>query len=948
MRVVTILAAYNEQRFIGGCLDHLVNQGVEAYLIDNESTDRTVEIAERYLGRGLIGIETLPRVGGVHSWSRILRRKEEVAATLEADWFMHADPDEIRLPPRPNQTLAEAFAEVDAQGYNTINFVEFTFIPTRESPEHDHPRFMQTMKWYYPFMRRLPYRENAWKRQPEPVNLVSSGGHRVQFPELCQYPEPFRMKHYQFLSLEQARVKYLRNKRYDAAEKVGKSWRGRLIVESMQLPSESELSHYTSDDDLSLATPRIHHFIEGWALPKGENGNSAPSSGMDGLDLPPGATDTKGVATGSGRLIIAGFHRSGTSLVAQLLDRSGMFLGYDLLQQNLSNRHGHLEDREVVNLHDEILANNGLTWQVDGSEMPIVGELNRRRMHEIVEKRSAGHALWGFKDPRACLFLEDWKAQLPDAKVLLVYRHFADATQSLHRRAAGGLLNKTGDPAYHRALREVPDLALRMWLAHNKVLLSFARAHPDDVLAVSQYMLARGIPLVEVLNARWGFGLAETPIAEVFDAGATAERDGEQPVADEGLVGELIQAWEELERLGSRTAELARPEGWYAPPGRRATREEFRVEPDKYALLMENEFLSYEVDFLRGSLVEQERAQRQQGRRRKQSEKKVEKGADPHRTRKPNPEEPMLGRNEEFVIIYPQSGASFYEMLGRRLEAACEEISVGATAVSAEEILGMAEDRLSGAAVAVVQPHQCYFGLNDKQKFSRTVSRAAKKIAVTAESVETVYFENQVKVPVQFDALLDVGFVSQKEKLGRQGDFEVPYRLLMHGPTGAERQRIEQVSASGKEIPWATVGHDRPGRSKLARDLMQSFDPGGVVFLPPEGILVSQERGMIGPSGLDALLQKTRFYVWQSLHDFAYYESFRFREAVLAGAVPCKIDATAGSWGADGIPGVFRSVESFVDTVRELGFEAMRESAKEFYLSQGLFSDHLKKVLHGA
>jgi hypothetical protein len=46
MRVVAILAAYNEERFIAGCLEHLIEQGVDAYLIDNESTDRTVDATE--------------------------------------------------------------------------------------------------------------------------------------------------------------------------------------------------------------------------------------------------------------------------------------------------------------------------------------------------------------------------------------------------------------------------------------------------------------------------------------------------------------------------------------------------------------------------------------------------------------------------------------------------------------------------------------------------------------------------------------------------------------------------------------------------------------------------------------------------------------------------------------------------------------------------------------
>src|SRR4029450_4028264 len=39
VRIVALIAAYNEARFIGGCLDHLHEQGVETYLCDNGSTD---------------------------------------------------------------------------------------------------------------------------------------------------------------------------------------------------------------------------------------------------------------------------------------------------------------------------------------------------------------------------------------------------------------------------------------------------------------------------------------------------------------------------------------------------------------------------------------------------------------------------------------------------------------------------------------------------------------------------------------------------------------------------------------------------------------------------------------------------------------------------------------------------------------------------------------------
>ncbi len=267
VRVVALLAAYNEERFISGCLEHLFEQGVEAYLIDNCSTDRTVEIAERYLENGLIGIESFPRAE-FHTWQLLLERKEQLAATLEADWFMHMDPDEIRLPPRSDRTLTQAFAEAEARGYNAVNFMEFTFVPTQEMPDHDHPNFQQTMRWYYPFLRRFPQRLNAWKRQYKKVNLAHSGGHRVQFPGLRMYPESFKMRHYIFLSVPHALSKYL-NRKHDpkALQRGWARMRASLTPEKIHLPSQREMRPYTSDDELDPSDPLTQHL---WALPQEE------------------------------------------------------------------------------------------------------------------------------------------------------------------------------------------------------------------------------------------------------------------------------------------------------------------------------------------------------------------------------------------------------------------------------------------------------------------------------------------------------------------------------------------------------------------------------------------------------------------------------------------------------------------------------------------------------
>jgi glycosyltransferase involved in cell wall biosynthesis len=265
-RVVAILATYNEERFIEVCLDHMIEQNVAVYLIDNGSSDHTVGIAQRYLGRGLIGLETFPRAG-LYIWRPLLERKEQLATTLDGEWFIHLDADEIRLAPRGGGTLAEAFREVEEQGFNAVNFQEFTFTPTREDPDHDHPAFQQTMRRYYPFSAASQVK--AWKRPSVPVEFAWSGGHEVRLDTLRIFPQNFVMKHYLFLSISHAHRKYV-DRIYDPSE-VAAGWhraRAALRPELIKLPAESELRSFVSNDKLDVSNPRTKHYLfdADWAM----------------------------------------------------------------------------------------------------------------------------------------------------------------------------------------------------------------------------------------------------------------------------------------------------------------------------------------------------------------------------------------------------------------------------------------------------------------------------------------------------------------------------------------------------------------------------------------------------------------------------------------------------------------------------------------------------------
>jgi glycosyltransferase involved in cell wall biosynthesis len=224
-RVIALIASRNEELYIHRVLKHLIEQGLEVVLIDNDSNDKTVAIAENFLGKGLIEVINLP-YRGFFDHAGIIQLKLKILDKMDFDWVINYDADEIREAPAPFKTLAEAIREVDMQGYNAINFDEFVFLPTNESANFENTDFVDTMKYYYFFEPRNFHRLNAWKKQKVPVDLVSTGGHRVQFKGINVFPENFILRHYIALSKTHLIEKYTKERIYLADEVKKRGWHG--------------------------------------------------------------------------------------------------------------------------------------------------------------------------------------------------------------------------------------------------------------------------------------------------------------------------------------------------------------------------------------------------------------------------------------------------------------------------------------------------------------------------------------------------------------------------------------------------------------------------------------------------------------------------------------------------------------------------------------------------
>ncbi len=179
-------------------------------------------------------------------------------------------------------------------------------------------------------------------------------------------------------------------------------------------------------------------------------------------------------------LVVAGMHRSGTSLMTAVVGALGVDLGDRLLDGDIHNAKGYFEDVDFLEFQRKILQErspvNDLGWPDWGwteSETINLCHLEEYipEAQKLIEVRQ-GQKLWGWKDPRTTLLLNFWAELLPNARYLLVYRFPWDVADSVLR------IN-------HPTFATHPDYALRSWYFYNQALLKFYCDHRDQSVLIN-------------------------------------------------------------------------------------------------------------------------------------------------------------------------------------------------------------------------------------------------------------------------------------------------------------------------------------------------------------------------------------------------------------------------------------------------------------------------------
>jgi len=259
---LAVVCVRNEAVHIRRCLNDLISSGLEVHVIDNHSTDGTREIAESYLGNGVIAIDDLPW-GGSFSLSDQLSAKRQIIAKSGHDWILHCDADEWLVNPTANKSLIEGMTAADKAGFNCINFHELVFIPL-PGEDFETIDYAQHMGTYYFFQPSYPRLNRAWRRDIG-LDNSASGGHLLSGERVKLYPTNFILRHYIALSEKHARRKYI-GRNFSNAD-VCKGWHGnRLNIDEGNL--SFKLSPYLrhlptpSTQEFDLSCPVTQHFWE--------------------------------------------------------------------------------------------------------------------------------------------------------------------------------------------------------------------------------------------------------------------------------------------------------------------------------------------------------------------------------------------------------------------------------------------------------------------------------------------------------------------------------------------------------------------------------------------------------------------------------------------------------------------------------------------------------------
>jgi hypothetical protein len=221
-------------------------------------------------------------------------------------------------------------------------------------------------------------------------------------------------------------------------------------------------------------------------------------------------------------IVVLGMHKSGTTLVSQLLHRSGIHMG-DFDESVAYDEGGWFERQDFVAINQRLLAPHlrptvgARLERLFRRGAPGGIEMNRdsvaildsfpetvppdiaAEMRRLVARCVGAHPDWGFKDPRTCLTYRLWAPHLPEHRIVAVFRSYSDFV-SRNRQGR----NAVSPARWWRALRNWSDYNAAMASALEETPRPRLVLRYDDLMsdekAMDRLEAFIGRPLVDARN----------------------------------------------------------------------------------------------------------------------------------------------------------------------------------------------------------------------------------------------------------------------------------------------------------------------------------------------------------------------------------------------------------------------------------------------------------------
>ncbi|MBL7742958.1 MAG: sulfotransferase [Chitinophagaceae bacterium] len=278
-------------------------------------------------------------------------------------------------------------------------------------------------------------------------------------------------------------------------------------------------------------------------------------------------------------LIIAGMHRSGTSLVTQWLYRCGLFIGEELLTANIGNMDGHFEDKDFLHLHERFLKerkmpDTGFTDKI----IPPLTIAEKELLERMIEKKNNTNKEWGWKEPRTCLFLDVYHELIPSAYYLFVVRDFNTTVNSMLTREYKLYIKKIQGKrglsklkwmlfkrkSMEGLYREKAEYFLKIWINYYEHILYHVRllSQSKFMIVHYSYMLQNSGYAFARLKNDWRFSLNYIPFSAVYKKDLLSEVKDISPwIRDLSLMKKARATEQAIQELFEESVKVGIPAG---------------------------------------------------------------------------------------------------------------------------------------------------------------------------------------------------------------------------------------------------------------------------------------------------------------------------------------------------------------------------------------------------